>query len=262
MTPKPWIILCAVCALGMASITTPSVADEEGYEDLDRPMLGVVMTPPSSRDLRSHDREDRTGVVVRRVYDNSAAQDMGLERGDLVTEINGVTIDSMSTLREVIQSYHPGDEVHVSGYRGGEALARDGFLGNWPESIPFRNIDSEAEARYRQMVDRRLERQARHLENLRRQQEELEADIAALQNGGDSNRGSGSDDPQAGSFLDRVARGIAQDRHAMNILMNAPAWQFRYDVLVGEPARQSNDNTFQATPGSLRFTATVRDDVL
>lgn len=256
MTLKPWIAICAVLALGMTAMPH-GTAEEEGYEDLDRPMLGVVMTPPSSRDLRNNDREDRTGVVVRRVYDNSSAEDMGLRPGDLVTEINGVAIDSMSTLREVIQSYQPGDEVHVTGYRSGEAMSRDGFLGNWPESVPFRNIDAEAEERYRRMVDRRLERQARHLDNLRKQQAELEEDIAALQSGS-----RGNDSSPAPSFLDRVARGIANDPHAMAMLMHAPDWQFRYDVVVGESKEQSHSGALSVAPGSLQFSTTVRDDVL
>ena len=167
-------------AVALLAATPFTAQAQDGYEDLGRPMLGVVMTPPSNNDLRKNDVDKSTGVVIRRVYGGSSAEEMGLEYGDLITEVNGVKIDSMSKLRKIIQSYQPGDEVRVEGLRGGEPIESDGFLGGWPDNIPFRDIDRMSEERYRNRVARQSARREQTLDRLRQQQQALDDEIQQL----------------------------------------------------------------------------------
>lgn len=255
----------------ITALTTPSAMAESGYDDLGRPMLGVVMTPPSHRDLRHNDLDARTGVVIRRVYEGSAAEDMGLNRGDIITQINGVEIDSMSTLRRVIQSYQPGDEVVVEGLRGGQPLVGDGFLGGWPESIPFRQIDAQAEARYRERMAERTARRSEQLAALQQEQAALQQEVNQLR---EANAASPANPAQAAPT--RAAADLVSAAWSGNglALRSLPNWGFRYGMTIGstEPAIKA-DTPPNSSPTALdqrqvaegqqtRYTFAVSDRML
>lgn len=261
--------LSLLACLVMASVMTAAnpLAGADGYEDLGRPMLGVVMTPPSTRDINHNNLPPDSGVVIRRVHDGSAAQNMGLQRGDVVTQINGVPIDSMGTLRDVVQSYLPGDEVHVGGLRGGEPIQRDGFLGEWLENVPFEGIDEAAERRYRDTVNRRLARQERHLEDLRQEREQLANEVAERKQ---RLAEQGAADPAAAaparqgqtprSLPAQVVSdlwGGAEDRQ----LSSLPNWRLRYGFAV-TPQDQPSAPTSSDQGSTLHFAFAVGDELL
>ena len=234
LTTLAALVLC--CSMGM--LQTASAQD--GYDDLGRPMLGVVMTPPSAGDLRNNDLEDSKGVVIRRVYGNSSAEEMGLQYGDIITEINGVEVNSMGTLRQIIQSYQPGDEVRVEGLRRGEPIESDGFLGDWPDNIPFHDIDENGEARYRDRVARRLarneQRMARReetLNRLRQEEKDLEQEIADIKNAKEDSAGK---NPLQRQALDAVDAIWSDDPEAVQQLSNLPSMRLQYGLKAGDAA--------------------------
>ncbi|TVR43970.1 MAG: PDZ domain-containing protein [Planctomycetota bacterium] len=231
------LALSALLILPLAQNPSAGLSAQEGYEDMGRPMLGVVMTPPSSRDVRNNQIDPGVGVVVRRVYEGSAAEHMGLQRGDVVTEINGVPINSMSDLRQVIQGYLPGDEVHVAGIRQSQPIQRDGFLGDWPDSIPFRDIDAQAEARYRRMVEQRNQRQASALDNLREEEAALARELDQLRSGSDPSLRPGPNQSQApaqspSALRQNLAAAALGGQFAS--LLGMPSWRFHYGFGVGD----------------------------
>lgn len=59
------------------------------------------------------------GVLVQSVAEGSAAFDAGLKKGDVITEINGGTVNSQAELQERIARYSPGDAIAVSYLREG-----------------------------------------------------------------------------------------------------------------------------------------------
>lgn len=54
-----------------------------------------------------------TGVFVRSVEDGSAADKAGITAESIITEFDGITIDSMSTLQSQMQYFKAGDKVEV-----------------------------------------------------------------------------------------------------------------------------------------------------
>lgn len=69
------------------------------------------------------------GVLVEAVTDGSPARELGLRAGAVITEIDGVRVDSMEELKEVLSAHHAGDKVLVkytfrgAGERGRVRLA-------------------------------------------------------------------------------------------------------------------------------------------
>lgn len=59
------------------------------------------------------------GVVVAQVVDNSPADKAGIKQGDIITELDGRTISSMSQLQDVLQYYPAGETVDVVVQRSG-----------------------------------------------------------------------------------------------------------------------------------------------
>ncbi|MFW5700804.1 MAG: PDZ domain-containing protein, partial [Cyclobacteriaceae bacterium] len=53
------------------------------------------------------------GVYVDSVMANSAAGESGIKEGDVIKEVNGVTIKSTGELLELIGRHRPGDEVNL-----------------------------------------------------------------------------------------------------------------------------------------------------
>lgn len=54
-----------------------------------------------------------TGAYVSQVTKGGAAEDAGIERGDIIVEFDGTTIDSMETLQNTLQYYKKGEKVKV-----------------------------------------------------------------------------------------------------------------------------------------------------
>ncbi len=78
---------------------------------------------------------DKEGAAVGTVYDKSAAKDMGLQKGDVITNINGTAIKSFDDLREVIGKLEKGADVTIKYDRDGKAGEATGQLKSRMETI-------------------------------------------------------------------------------------------------------------------------------
>lgn len=59
------------------------------------------------------------GVVVAQVVENSPAAEAGIQQGDIITELDGRTISSMSQLQDTLQYYAAGETVDIVVQRSG-----------------------------------------------------------------------------------------------------------------------------------------------
>ena len=55
-----------------------------------------------------------TGVYVSEIIDGGAAQKAGIQRGSIITAINGTSVDGMTALQEQLQSYRAGETVTLT----------------------------------------------------------------------------------------------------------------------------------------------------
>jgi len=65
------------------------------------------------------------GVIVSSVAAGSAAERAGLQRGDVITTLNGQAVREMNTLRNRIAEAGPGTTVELRVIRNGEEKRQD-----------------------------------------------------------------------------------------------------------------------------------------
>jgi S1-C subfamily serine protease len=61
-----------------------------------------------------------SGVYIESLTDNSAAKAAGLEKGDIITKINEIPVNTAAQLQEQVARYRPGDKIKVTYVRGDE----------------------------------------------------------------------------------------------------------------------------------------------
>lgn len=69
---------------------------------------------------RGTDLKSQQGILVQTVTDNGGAQDAGIRKGDIITEIDGQKVTSFGKLSFAIGSKYPGDKVQVKVKRDGK----------------------------------------------------------------------------------------------------------------------------------------------
>jgi len=106
------------------SIMNKVVADLKVYGTVQRAILGVqgmdVTNWIDSEKAKGNepDLDVVDGVYVSEVTGASAAEEAGLQKGDVVTEFDGKHVTKMSELQEAIAQHRPGDKVGITYKRG------------------------------------------------------------------------------------------------------------------------------------------------
>ena len=106
------------------------------YEDLaqfgvvQRALLGITILDVNAEIAKEKDLPVLTGVIIDRVNDGGAADDAGLESGDVIVKINGVEIKNVSNLQEQVAINRPGDKVFVTYIRDGKTKTANATLKN------------------------------------------------------------------------------------------------------------------------------------
>jgi membrane-associated protease RseP (regulator of RpoE activity) len=110
-------ILALLLALWLVGVGANCHAGEQAY-------LGVVLQPLTVdiKEAMDVDRDLR-GVLISDVVEESPADDFGLEDGDIILEIDGKEITTVSGATRVIKGYSPGDEVKIVVMRDGDKRA-------------------------------------------------------------------------------------------------------------------------------------------
>ncbi|HAT55592.1 MAG TPA: serine protease [Lactobacillus sp.] len=91
-----------------------------------RPALGVGLVDLSNVDSTSQKDTLKLpssvtgGVVLMKIYNNSAAQKSGLKKYDVITEMDGSKVTSQADLRDILYKHKIGDKVSVKYYRDGQ----------------------------------------------------------------------------------------------------------------------------------------------
>ena len=96
------------------SIAGKVVSDLKQYGNVQRAMLGVVIGDPEfvKKELDTKIKV-LEGAYVSDFADRSSAKEAGIEKGDVITAVNGSKVTSPNSLQEQIIKYHPGDKVTV-----------------------------------------------------------------------------------------------------------------------------------------------------
>jgi serine protease Do len=101
------------------NIVKKVVSDLIDYREVQRAFLGVSIRDIDNQFAVDQGIKDLRGVYVSEVNDGSAAKEAGITRGDVITSVNKVTVNSTSELLEQVSRYRPGDKVEVIVSRNG-----------------------------------------------------------------------------------------------------------------------------------------------
>lgn len=100
------------------SIVKKVVEDLRTYGKVQRALLGVSIMNVTPQLQKEQDLPVSQGAYVGDVYAGSAAEEAGIQSGDVIVEVDGRPVRSASELQEMIARQRPGDLVKVKFYRG------------------------------------------------------------------------------------------------------------------------------------------------
>ena len=118
------------------TIMNKVVADLKVYGTVQRAVLGV-QGQDVDKYIDSEKAKGETpdlgtvkGVYIAKVSDGSAADEAGLEKGDVITQIDDKEVTKMSELQEQIAQHKPGDKVKITYMRNKKSKTADITLRN------------------------------------------------------------------------------------------------------------------------------------
>ncbi len=113
-----------------SSLASKVVDDLLKYKVVQRALLGVQIQEVDARLASEKKLNTLNGVYVQGLTAGSAGASAGLKTGDIITQINGVAVNTSSQLQEQVARFRPGDKIKVSYLRGGSASTTEAVLRN------------------------------------------------------------------------------------------------------------------------------------
>jgi serine protease Do len=106
------------------NIVKKVVTDLMKYGTTQRAYLGIEYARDNlSDDVKKQEGiKDEEGVYVMEVTESGAAALAGIKKGDLITKINGITVNSGAELVGQIAIYRPGDKITITYVRNGSTF--------------------------------------------------------------------------------------------------------------------------------------------
>jgi len=101
-----------------SSIVSKVVADLLKYKVVQRALLGVRIQEVDARLASEKKLNTLNGVYVQGLTPGSSAAAAGLKMGDIITDINGVNVNTSAQLQEQVSRFRPGDKIKVGYLRG------------------------------------------------------------------------------------------------------------------------------------------------
>jgi len=98
------------------------VNDLKKYGEVRRAFIGIHIADINQSVQKELKLNNLEGVLISKVLKNSAAEQAGLKDFDIITKINGVTVNSTSELHELIIQRNPGEEIKCTIKRNNKIL--------------------------------------------------------------------------------------------------------------------------------------------
>lgn len=110
------------------NLVKKSVEDIREFGQVQRGLLGVMIRDINADLAAEENLNQYSGVFVAEVNENSAAAEAGIKKGDVITEVNGVPVNTSAALQEMIALLRPGDKVNLKIRRNGKAKQLEATL--------------------------------------------------------------------------------------------------------------------------------------
>jgi Do/DeqQ family serine protease len=96
-----------------------------------RGQLGIVVQKVNNDIAASLGLKATHGVIVSQIQPGSAAERAGIKQGDVITNLNGVTVDEPNVFRNTIAGAQPGSTVSMTVLRNGQEQQIKAALGEF-----------------------------------------------------------------------------------------------------------------------------------
>jgi S1-C subfamily serine protease len=113
-----------------ATLVKKVIEDLKEYGVVQRALLGVQIRDVDADFAEERDIDDVGGVYIMEVNDNSAAEEAGLQKGDIIVNIGNVPVNTTAELQELVARNSPGDKISVSYKRNGKKYTTEAVLRN------------------------------------------------------------------------------------------------------------------------------------
>ncbi len=107
------------------NIVKKVMADLKEYGEVQRAYIGVIIREINQKFAEDLGLESVNGVYIDGMVDGGGAMDAGLEIGDVILSVEGLEVNSMAQLLEVVGAHNPGERLNVNVIRDGDYLDFD-----------------------------------------------------------------------------------------------------------------------------------------
>lgn len=111
-----------------ANIVNKVVSDLLEYGSVQRGYLGVTIRNVTGDFAEEEGLDVTEGVYIDSVSTGSAADQAGIEKGDVVVEVDGREVTQASQLQEMVATHRPGEKVELVINRDGKTIERSAIL--------------------------------------------------------------------------------------------------------------------------------------
>ena len=95
------------------SIARKVVEDLRKFGEVQRALLGVTIKTVDDALAKEYKLAKIEGVYIDGITEEGAARTAGIKKGDVILEVNGTRVNSVSELQEQVGKHRPGDQVVV-----------------------------------------------------------------------------------------------------------------------------------------------------
>jgi serine protease Do len=106
---------------------------------IDRGYIGVNISPIDATTRKVLGLSDNEGVMVSKLEKDSPAEKAGIKKGDIITKVNGESVNSPEDLQITVGSLKPGSHVSVEFYRDRKKMNADVKLNTRPGETALNN---------------------------------------------------------------------------------------------------------------------------
>ncbi len=100
------------------------------FGEVQRGLLGVTISDINDEIADENGLKSMDGVYIKSIQEESAANDGGLESGDVIIKVNGINVKSSPELQEQVGLFRPGEKISIIFLREGELKSTEVTLKN------------------------------------------------------------------------------------------------------------------------------------
>lgn len=130
------------------NIVRKVVDDFMQFGEIQRAYIGVVIQEMTAELAEENKMDDIRGVYIARLSENGGAEEAGIEVGDIILKVDGLEVNSLSELLEVISQHRPGDEVVIEIVRDGKYMSYDIELKNEMGTLEIISSEEDYHSEY------------------------------------------------------------------------------------------------------------------